>query len=201
MGDLRPHGGQFAAINCAISARDKSFGAAEINRAFQLPVTRTKNETLANLCAEWIASPEWARYTIETQRVHRISLKKIAHRYRDVPLGVFDDPRAHASLLRWRATLTDTPAATDNLFSVISSLLKYGMSVGKLRINVAAGIGDLYRLGRRAPITWDDCEVALVARKAVDLGRPEIVHALLLAALIGLIRRNFEANGNCDLRP
>src|SRR5690606_2167314 len=94
--------------------------------------------------------------------------------------------RARPNLMRWRASLSHTPAATDNLFSVLSSLLQYGVSIGKLRNNIAYGIGDLYRLGRRAIITWEDREIAMVVAKAHELARPDVADAVSLAALTGL---------------
>lgn len=180
------HGGQFAAINSAKLLNGEAFGAVELHQASQRHVTRSDNETLNDLIGEWMGSPEWARYSSETQRVHRTSIRKIQARYGKVPLAVIDDPRVHAHLMRWRATLAHTPAATDNLFSVMSSLLNYGVSMGKLRVNVATGIGDLYRLGRRAMITWQEREIALVVQKAEEVGRPEIGDAVSLAALSAL---------------
>ena len=185
------------AINAAKAANALRFGPIELARVFERPVTRNHGDTIARLIEQWRLSPEWKAYAPDTHRLYEVGLKKIENRWGNVPLEVFDNPRMHAKIMSWRASLAATPAGTDNLITALSSLLSFGVARGKLRINVAAGIGDLYQLGRRAGIIWTQEEIERLVQTAHALGRQLIADAVRLVSetgfrLLDLISVGFE---------
>ena len=73
---------------------------------------------------------------------------------------------------------------------VLRSLLEFGRLRGRVVLNVAAKIPNLYRNGQRAEIIWTDEDIARFEAKAAELKRPGLTDGLRLAALTGLRRED-----------
>ena len=65
---------------------------------------------------------------------------------------------------------------------VLRSLLEFGRLRGRVVLNVAAKIPNLYRNGQRAEIIWTDEDIARFEAKAAELKRPGLTDGLRLAA-------------------
>lgn len=104
-----------------------------------------------------------------------------------------DDRRMVAKVVAWRDSRAETPRAADIGVTVLRGLLEHGRLRGRVTMNVAANIPQLYRNGQRAEIVWTDSDMANFAEVAERLGQSHITDGLRLAALTGLRRADFVA--------
>lgn len=133
-------------------------------------------------------SPEWQRLTANTKKTWSSALDKIEDRWGGTPLSVWNDPRMANKVFEWRDSRLETPRAADTGVSVLRALLKFGRLRGKVSINVAEGIPQLYRNGGRADIIWSDEDIAAFEAAASVMGMNHLSDGLRLAALTGLRR-------------
>ncbi|CAN5203542.1 site-specific integrase [soil metagenome] len=134
------------------------------------------------------SSPEWAALSPGTQKVWGLQLDVIDERWGDKPLTVWNDPRMVAKVVKWRDERAATPRTADMGVTVLKALLKYLRLRGRVTINVADGIPQLYRGGDRAEIIWTDDDISRFTKAAIEEDRPHIVDGLRLAAATGLRR-------------
>jgi integrase len=93
----------------------------------------------------------------------------------------FDDRRMRTDVMAWRASMADHPRTADRAVVMLSTLLGWGVTQGRLALNVASGIPALYT-SNRAAVIWTDADwLALLQHCSKDL-----VHALRLASMTGL---------------
>lgn len=110
-------------------------------------------ETLGNLIRLWRpGSPEWAALTANTKKTWGSALDRIEERWGQTPLSVWNDPRMASKVFEWRDSRAATPRGADIGVSVLRALLKFGRLRGKVLINVAEDIPQLYKNGNRAEI-------------------------------------------------
>ena len=153
-----------------------------------------KSRTLSHLIVKWAGtaskpgSPEWSSMAESTQKTWRSALKKIEERWGDVPLTVFDDRRMIAKIVQWRDSRIKTPRAADQGVTVLRALLKYGLQLGMLSINVAEKIGKVYEGGQREEIVWTHEDMVDFEMAAKDCGQDYLWDALRLFAMTGLRR-------------
>jgi integrase len=145
-------------------------------------------ETLATLIDEWRGSPEWKRLAASTKKTWGAALDAIETKWGDIPLGVWSEPRMTRKILEWRDTRADKPRAADLGVQVLRALLKYGRLRGRVAINAADGIPQLYRGGNRAEIIWTDADLEAFGAASADLGREYVFDGARLASLTGLRR-------------
>lgn len=146
-------------------------------------------ETLMDLLRLWRPrSPEWQNLSKTTQKTWGSILDVIETKWGQTPLTVWNDPRMTSRVVAWRDSRSDTPRAADNGVVVLRALLKFGRLRGKVTINVAEGIPQLYRNGTRSEIVWTDEDVDAFAKASRELRMEHVLDGLKLAALTGLRR-------------
>lgn len=158
-------------------------------KAEQASVPARQVDTLGALINQWRASPEWELLKPSTRGIWGYMLNAIDTKWSKVPLAIFDDSRMIQKVVAWRDSRRATPRAADNGITVLRALLKYGIQLGLLRINVAAGVGKLYKSGQRAEIIWTEEDIAAVRNVAEPEDRP-IIDAIELASVTGLRRED-----------
>lgn len=136
------------------------------------------------------SSPDWEKLAPTTKKTWGSALDRIEDKWGDVPLRVFNDPRMKAKIVQWRDSRRETPRAADIGVTVLSALLRFGMLRGKVHINVAAGVPNLYADGDRAEIIWTEDDVARFVEQAERIGCGATADALRLAVLSGLRRED-----------
>lgn len=153
--------------------------------------------TLRSLIRLWrsenpnrLSSPEWDKLAATTKKTWGSALDRIEERWGDAPLALFNDPRMKAKVVEWRDSRASTPRAADIGVTVLHALLKFGLLRGKVLINVAAGVPNLYGGGDRAEIVWTDDEMEKFCTKAKEMGLTATADALRLAATTGLRRED-----------
>ncbi|WP_298686579.1 tyrosine-type recombinase/integrase [uncultured Sphingomonas sp.] len=145
--------------------------------------------TLGALVNQWRISPEWALLKPNTRDTWGYMLNAIDRKWSKVPLAVFDDTRMIQKVVGWRDSRKNTPRAADNRITVLRALLKYGIQLGLLRINVAAGVGKLYKSGQRAEIIWTEEDLEAVRNAAEPEDWP-VLDAIDFAGVTGLRRED-----------
>lgn len=144
--------------------------------------------TLLSLIRSWRSSPEWAALAVGTRRTWGSALDRIEAKWGDAPLAVWNDPRMVGKVVAWRDTRAQTPRAADIGVTVLRALLEHGRLRGRIAINVAANIPQLYKNGGRANIIWTAEDIARFKSTAQQLGQSHVSDGLSLAALTGLRR-------------
>lgn len=148
--------------------------------------SRTPDDVLITLIRQWRRSPEWKNLAPGTRKTWGAQLDIIESRWGSKPIEVWNDPRMTAKVVKWRDERASTPRAADIGVTVLKALLKFGRLHGKVKINAADAIPQLYKGGARAEIIWtkEDMEAFRVA--AIKLKRPALYDGLRLASLTGL---------------
>lgn len=145
--------------------------------------------TLGTLIALWRPnSPEWRGLSLNTRKTWNSALNVIEGRWGETALGAWNDPRMTAKVVEWRDSRSNTARAADMGVMVLRALLKFGRLRGKVAVNVAEGIPQLYRNAGRAEIVWTDEDIAKFATASSELGMEHVHDGLRLAALTGLRR-------------
>lgn len=170
-------------------------GSPEFMKAYNAALSERKavpKETLRALVVDYKASPEFLKLADGTRTEWTRWLDRImddredALTIGDLPLGVLDDRRVKADILEWRDQWADRPRAADYAIQVLSRVLSWAVSRGRLTINAAAGIDQLYT-NNRADQIWSADEVARYAAAAKS---PEVGYIVRLACLTGLRRED-----------
>lgn len=135
-------------------------------------------ETLAALIADWRTSPEWGNLATTTRNEWSRCLDNIGRQLGKAPMGAVDDRRFRADIMAWRKSMAETPRKADYHITVLRGLLGWGRVQGRLALNVADGIPNLYKGGNRAAIVWTPEDIALLRptlptqlQDALDLAR------------------------------
>jgi integrase len=147
-------------------------------------VCRDSDETLSDLLDEWVSSPDWDRYSEKTKKQHLKSIKALK-RDLDALLSDFETAAKYGELRNYQDANARRAATCDNIFNTLCCALKYGVLLGKLSHNVASGIPDIYKVGRRARIRWSSEEISQFVQAADDMDMPNVGDIVLLAALTG----------------
>lgn len=157
----------------------------------QAQLERHPPDTLAHLVREWWpSSPEWTGLSGTTRKTWGSALKAIEGKWGATPLTVWSDARMVAKVVAWRDSRAETPRAADIGVTVLRALLEFGRMRGRVAINVAAGIRQLYKNGSRAEIIWSDTDIEKFVDEAAELECPHIADGLRLAATTGLRRED-----------
>lgn len=146
-------------------------------------------DTLAGLIRDYRQSPEWIGLAASTRRNWSIIVDRIEAKWGKSSLEVWNDPRMVTKVMGWRNESANQPRKADNQITVLRHLLTWARLNGRVLINVAVGIPQLYRGGNRAEIVWTADEIDAIAEKVDDKGRkaaPQIMDAIKLATLTGM---------------
>lgn len=122
---------------------------------------KVEANNIASLISDYQRSPEWDRLGDRTKKDYRIDLGKVAAKFGTVPLAVFNDQKMRSDVMAWRADMASKPRTADKAIVMLSTLLSWGVTEGKMRLNVAAGIPMLYS-ANRASIIWTDADMAAI---------------------------------------
>jgi integrase len=142
--------------------------------------TPQTHETLDEIIAAYRAAPEFTERKPATQRDYRLWLTRISERWGAVPLEAFEDRRMRKDIVEWRNEWVSQPRTADKASVMMSMLLAYGLELGLLSINVAAGIKQLHHVNKSEQV-WEDSHWANMADAP-----PHLMAALRLASLTGL---------------
>jgi integrase len=110
-------------------------------------------------------------------------LDKIRDRFGSLRIRQFDRPAIKPEIRRWHHSMRATPRAADTGLQVLSRVLAFGMSEGKLGSNQCEGMAHLHK-SNRADAIWGDEDFATLLAHASS----EMAWAVRLAALTGLRR-------------
>lgn len=144
---------------------------------------------LVGIIHAWRASPEWKALEPSTRKTWGRHLDLIEARWGDKPVGVWNDPRMTAKVVKWRNERADKPRTADIGVTVLVALLKWAKLNGLgIVLNAAADIPQLYKGSDREEIVWLPDDMERFAAAAIEEGRPQLVDGLKLAALTGLRR-------------
>lgn len=136
--------------------------------------------TLEEIITAYRASPEFTERKAATQRDYRLWLDRISSRWGDAPIEAFEDRRMRRDIIEWRNEWVNQPRTADKASVMMSMVLAYGVEIGMLSINVAAGIKQLHSVNKAEQV-WEDRHWAAMA------GAPtHLLDALKLASLTGL---------------
>ena len=182
-----------------VSPRKPSLGRAEhaaIAAALQddrAPRPASLRETLRKWCPNdprAVGSPDWDKLAANTKRVWRPHIDAIEERWGETPLALWSEPRMVSKVVKWRDERRDTPRTADIGVTVLKHFLEFARLRGQVAVNVAERIPRLYAGADRADIIWTDDDVRLFEAKAIELGLPQMIDLLRLAAVTGLRRED-----------
>lgn len=173
-------------IMTKVGGRKPSLGRSETEAYHRALADQSavKPGTMAALVRDFRRSEEWKKLAQSTRRNWTLILDRIEDRWGPVPLTIWSDPRMVTKVIVWRDEAAETPRAADNRITVLRALLEWARLRGRVVVNVATGIPQLYGGGDRADIIWtaDDIE-----RFGV-LAPQHVMDGLRLAELTGLRR-------------
>lgn len=161
--------------------------AAEARRARREDFSNSIN----SLIEAYRVCPEFKSLEPRTQRDYELELRRISERFGNVPLPVFQDRRMREDVIKWRDEVADRPRSADKRTVMLATLLGYGVQLGRLTINVAAGIPALYA-SDRSDVIWTDADWQAIQGtvKAGKVEKPiasvELMQMLRLGALTGM---------------
>jgi integrase len=166
-------------------------GAAEME-AYHRAVKESRSprpDTMGGLIADYRKSIEWKRLADSTRKNWTIIVDRIEAKWRDSSLAVWSDPRMVTKVMAWRNESANQPRKADNQITVLRHLLEWARLNGRVLVNVATGIPQLYDGGDRAEIIWTPEDLAAFAKVA-----PQHVNdGVRLACLTGLRRADLVA--------
>jgi integrase len=110
-------------------------------------------------------------------------LDRIKKHFGDLSIRQFDRPAIKPEIRRWHHSKRATPRAADTGLQVLSRVLSFGMSEGKLGANQCEKMPCLHK-SNRADVIWTDEDLNTLLAHA----SPEIARAARLAVLTGLRR-------------
>lgn len=137
-------------------------------------------DTLEEIITAYRASPEFEGLKASTQRDYRLWLDRISKRFGATPLEAFEDRRMRKDIIDWRNEWAHRPRTADKASVMIGTLLAFGIEIGFLAVNVAAGIKHLHSVDKSDQI-WEREHMRAFARAPRHLR-----NALILAGLTGL---------------
>lgn len=146
--------------------------------------TSGQYDTLEEIITAYRAAPEFTKCKPATQRDYRLWLNRISERWGETPLEAFEDRRMRKDIIEWRNKWVDQPRTADKASVMMGVLLNFGLEIGLLSINVAAGIKQLHSVNK-ADEVWEDRHWAAFAN-LTPAAPAHLMDALKLASLTGL---------------
>lgn len=162
--------------------------AVEKYNAAVIEHRRAPGGTFGRLIDDWRASPEWEKLAASTKAEWGRALDELPAKWRIAPLGVFNHFGMKDKIAAWRDAYRETPRKADYLVQVLRALLAWGVSRGRLKLNVAEGLPPLWSGGEHADVIWEPAE-----RQAMLATPQQVSDAFRLACLTGLRRGDLVA--------
>lgn len=146
----------------------------------EAPDNRIAAGTISWLIVQWRASPEWATLSPATRKSYDAAFKSI-----EEWCGP-DEPRliTRKAIKEWqRALLPRGQAITNVILLRLHRLMERARDEGLIEVNPASRLGLKKVGGDQEP--WPRADIDMVCAKALEMGRPSIRLAVLLAANLG----------------
>jgi integrase len=137
-------------------------------------------DTFEEIITAYRAAPEYENLKASTKRDYRLWLDRISSKFGAIPLEAFEDRRMRRDVYEWRDQWAHQPRTADKATVMLGTLLGYGVEIGLLSINVAAGIKHLHSVDKSDHI-WERRHLRAMIRAPKHLR-----HALWMAGLTGL---------------
>ena len=84
-------------------------------------------------------------------------LERMLEEFGQAPLAGFEDRKVRGDILAWRDRWADKPRSADLAIQTRSRVLSFGLDRGRLKGNVATGIGQFYKMDR-SDIIWEPAD-------------------------------------------
>lgn len=138
--------------------------------------------TFNGLIRAYTGSVEFAELAGSTQSEYKRMLTKAEPQFGSMPVSALNDPRVKDDLLGWRDDVVRESGKRegDNRLAIISAMLSWAVSRGKLTANHILGFKRLYSSDRSDIIWLEEHVTAFMAVASVELQR-----ALILALHTG----------------
>lgn len=153
---------------------------AKANEARMESSSTRHHDTMEEIITSYRASPEFDKLKESTKRDYRLWLDRISVRWGPIPLEAFEDRRMRKDIMEWRNLWASQPRTADKAAVMMGTLLSFGVEMGLLSINVAAGIKHLHSADKSDEI-WERKHM-----RAFALAPRHLRQALWLAGLTGL---------------
>lgn len=143
---------------------------ASYAQAEKAPTERHKG-TFNDLIRAYTGSVEFAELAASTQAEYKRMLTKAEPRFGSMPISALNDPRVKDDLLEWRDEVVRSSGKRegDNRLTIISGMLTWAVSRGKLTSNHILGFKRLYA-SDRSDIIWLEAHIrAFMAVAAIEL--------------------------------
>lgn len=154
----------------------------------QEALVNPSQKRLRGLIWGWRRSKSWADLAQGTRDLWGAELNRIDDKWGDKPLAVWNDIRMKAKVVQWRDSRAKTPRQADVGVQALKALLKFGILTGRVVLNVAEEIPQLYKGGNRDEIIWTADDISRFEIAAATDGAAHICDGLRLAAVTGLRR-------------
>jgi integrase len=142
---------------------------------------QVREGTVTWLIRQWQASPAWADLAEDSRQSYRMCFRAIEAWCGDYP------PRSvtRKAIKAWQRSLIEhrTQSIANVVLTRLHKLMEMARDEGLIEINPATRLGLRRVSGTREP--WSLDEIAAVRAKAIELGRPSVALAVLLAANLG----------------
>lgn len=158
--------------------------ALEAQEALENP----SQKRFRGLIGEFRRSKTWHDLAEGTRDLWGRELNLMDDRWGDAPVAVWNDVRVKAKVMAWRDSRAATPRQADVGIQALKALLKFGLLTGKVTLNVAEGIPQLYKGGQRDEIIWTQDDIERFRLAAIKDDAEHIHDGLKLAAVTGLRR-------------
>lgn len=143
---------------------------------------RPQEGRVAFLIWRYKSSADFAKLRPLTQRDYRRQLDKVAAKFGGLSLAAMASPKISGHIFDWRDEMAKvSPRQADYAVSVLSAMLKWGVSRGVISHNRASGVGDVYTADRREKVWTVEMEAALIEAAPEPIRR-----AVILALETGL---------------
>lgn len=143
---------------------------------------RPQEGRVAHLIWRYKSSDDFAKLRPLTRRDYNRQLDKVQAKFGTLTLDAMASAKISGFIFDWRDSMAKvSPRQADYAVSVLSALLKWGVSRGAISHNRAAGVGDVYTADRREKVWTPEMEAALL-----KVAPEPIRRAVILALETGL---------------
>jgi integrase len=135
---------------------------------------------MTSLVAEFRASHEFKKLSEHSKRAYQAYLNLIADDFGDLPLEALNSKEIRGDFLAWRDRLADKPRKADYAWTVLSRILSFAKSRGRIDVNPTEKGGRVYRADRTEKL-WTDEHIS----QFMEAASKELQLALVLALWTG----------------
>lgn len=161
-------------------------GSIEFLQAYtdaEKSITNRDRGTFAGLIRAYSTSPEFDELADSTKAEYRRMLAKVEAKFGKMQEAALENPRVRRAFYEWRASVHRKSGARegDNVLSIISAVLSWGVQNGRISHNYVSGFRRLYKADR-SEIIWLPEHIAAFTQAAYL----ELWHAMMMGLHTGL---------------